>query len=60
MLKEPSKYTNAGAKLINSILQVGQPGTCKTLLALAREAGVKSININASELDKTYVIICYY
>jgi ATP-dependent metalloprotease FtsH len=57
MLKRPQAYTDAGAKLIKGILLVGPPGTGKTLLAraLAGEANVNFISINAAEFDKSLV-----
>ena len=56
-LKNPSKYTNMGAKIPKGVLLVGSPGTGKTLLAraVAGEAGVPFFNISGSEFVEMFV-----
>ena len=57
MIREPDKYTSAGAKLHKGILLCGKPGTGKTLIAraIAGEAGVKFISITGSHFDEMFV-----
>ncbi len=56
-LKDPSKYTQIGAKVPKGVLLIGPPGTGKTLLARATagEAGVPFYSISASEFIEMFV-----
>lgn len=56
-LKNPTKYTNMGAKIPKGVLLIGAPGTGKTLLAraVAGEAGVPFFNISGSEFVEMFV-----
>ncbi|NOS67676.1 MAG: ATP-dependent zinc metalloprotease FtsH [Candidatus Peribacteraceae bacterium] len=56
-LKNPTKYTNIGAKIPKGVLLVGAPGTGKTLLAraVAGEAGVPFFSIAGSEFVEMFV-----
>ena len=56
-LKQPEKYTRLGGSAPKGVLLVGQPGTCKTLLAkaVAGEAGVPFFSMNASEFVEMIV-----
>ncbi len=56
-LKDPSKYTEIGAKIPKGVLLVGAPGTGKTLLAkaVAGEAGVPFYSISGSDFVEMYV-----
>ena len=56
-LKEPSKYTQMGARIPKGILLVGPPGTGKTLLAkaIAGEAGVPFFSISGSDFVEMFV-----
>ena len=56
-LKNPTKYTSAGAKLPKGVLLVGAPGTGKTLLAkaVAGEAGVPFFSISGSDFVEMFV-----
>ena len=56
-LKEPRKFTKAGAKLPKGVLLVGPPGTGKTLLAkaVAGEAGVPFFSISGSDFVEMFV-----
>ena len=56
-LKNPQKYTSAGAKLPKGVLLVGAPGTGKTLLAkaVAGEAGVPFFSISGSDFVEMFV-----
>jgi cell division protease FtsH len=56
-LRNPSKYTNMGAKIPKGVLLVGAPGTGKTLLAraVAGEAAVPFFNISGSEFVEMFV-----
>ncbi|MFA5829585.1 MAG: ATP-dependent zinc metalloprotease FtsH [Candidatus Gracilibacteria bacterium] len=56
-LKNPTKYTQMGAKIPKGVLLVGAPGTGKTLLAraVAGEANVPFFNISGSEFVEMFV-----
>lgn len=55
-LKNPTKYTELGAKIPKGALLVGPPGTGKTLMAkaIAGEAGVPFFSIAASEFIQMF------
>lgn len=56
-LKNPSKYSQMGAKIPKGVLLVGAPGTGKTLLAraVAGEANVPFFTISGSEFVEMFV-----
>ena len=56
-LKNPKKYSDAGAVIPKGVLLEGSPGTGKTLLAraVAGEAGVPFISASGSEFIEMYV-----
>ncbi|WP_297638656.1 ATP-dependent zinc metalloprotease FtsH [uncultured Clostridium sp.] len=56
-LKEPSIYTEMGARIPKGVLLVGPPGTGKTLLAkaIAGEAGVPFFSISGSDFVEMFV-----
>ena len=56
-LKNPSAYTDMGARIPKGVLLVGPPGTGKTLIAkaVAGEAGVQFLSISGSDFVELYV-----
>lgn len=56
-LKDPTKFTEAGARIPTGVLLYGEPGTGKTLLAkaIAGEAGVAFFSISGSNFVEMYV-----
>ncbi|MGL4848323.1 MAG: ATP-dependent zinc metalloprotease FtsH, partial [Clostridium sp.] len=56
-LKEPTVYTEMGARIPKGVLLVGPPGTGKTLLAkaIAGEAGVPFFSISGSDFVEMFV-----
>ncbi len=56
-LKNPDKFTEAGARIPTGVLLYGEPGTGKTLLAkaIAGEAGVPFFSISGSNFVEMYV-----
>jgi cell division protease FtsH len=56
-LKDPSKFTDAGARIPKGVLLYGEPGTGKTLLAkaIAGEAAVPFFSISGSNFVEMYV-----
>ncbi len=56
-LKNPSAYTEMGARIPKGVLLVGPPGTGKTLMAkaVAGEAGVQFLSISGSDFVELYV-----
>lgn len=56
-LKNPSKFTELGARIPKGVLLVGLPGTGKTLLAraVAGEAGVPFFTISGSDFVEMFV-----
>lgn len=56
-LKNPAKFTDAGARIPTGVLLYGDPGTGKTLLAkaVAGEAGVPFFSISGSNFVEMYV-----
>jgi len=56
-LKNPTKYSEVGAKIPTGALLIGPPGTGKTLLAkaVAGEAGVPFLSISAAEFIEMFV-----
>ena len=56
-LKDPTKFSEAGAKIPKGVLLEGPPGTGKTLLAraVASEAGVSFLSASGSEFIEMFV-----
>jgi cell division protease FtsH len=56
-LKNPSKFTELGARIPKGVLLVGPPGTGKTLLAkaIAGESGVPFFSISGSDFVEMFV-----
>ena len=56
-LKSPERFRRLGARVPRGVLLTGAPGTGKTMLAkaIAGEAGVPFISINASEFVEMFV-----
>lgn len=56
-LKNPSKYSNLGARIPKGVLLVGNPGTGKTYIsrATAGEAGVPFFTISGSDFVEMFV-----
>ncbi len=56
-LKDPTKFTEVGAKIPKGVLLMGPPGTGKTLLAraVAGEAGVPFFSISGSDFVEMFV-----
>jgi len=56
-LKNPTKFTNLGAKIPKGALLVGPPGTGKTLIAkaVAGEAGVPFFSLSGSDFVEMFV-----
>jgi cell division protease FtsH len=56
-LKDPTRFSDAGARIPKGVLLYGEPGTGKTLLAkaIAGEAGVPFFSISGSNFVEMYV-----
>ncbi len=56
-LKQPSRFTDMGARIPKGVLLVGAPGTGKTLIsrAVAGEAGVSFFSVSGSEFVEMFV-----
>ena len=56
-LKQPSRFTEMGARIPKGVLLVGAPGTGKTLIsrAVAGEAGVPFFSVSGSEFVEMFV-----
>lgn len=56
-LKDPTRFSEIGARIPKGVLLVGPPGTGKTLLAkaVAGESGVQFLSISGSDFVELYV-----
>lgn len=56
-LKDPTKYTKAGARVPRGVLLLGRPGTGKTLLAkaVAGESGASFFSLSGSDFVEMFV-----
>ncbi|CAN0020187.1 unnamed protein product [Choristocarpus tenellus] len=57
MIRDPTPYINAGARLPSGLIMVGPPGTGKTLMArvMAAEAGVPFFYSSGSDFVEMFV-----